>query len=139
MIVVIFATGIIGSLTAGGVSTPLTAGGQAVVPGSRGSLAVVTLDLRNSDNRQIDNIAVSCPNVQADVSTPCGHIWMVYSGANVTGATPLPLERTAVGSASLQANSGWQFYSGTTYTFLMTVNFAGGSQQILDVEVTAVS
>ncbi|MDG6925928.1 MAG: hypothetical protein JRN09_05195 [Nitrososphaerota archaeon] len=138
IIVVVFATGVIANLESGGVSTPVTAGGQMVVPGSRAGFAMVTLSLRNSDNKQVDAVAVACP--ASSVATNCPSLAMTYSGNLVSPATPLPLESTAVASGALQAGTGQYFVAGETYTFLLTLTFAGGpQQQTIDVEVTAIS
>jgi hypothetical protein len=137
IIVVVFATGVIGSLESGGVSSPVTAGGQMVVPGSRGQFAMVTLNLRNSDNRQVESVAVACPS--SSVATNCSSVSMYYSSNPVSPATPLPLEATAVGSGVLQTSGGQDFFAGDTYSFLLTLTFSGNSQLTIDIEVTAIS
>lgn len=214
VIVLSFGKGVIGELESGGVASPVTAGGQMLVPGSRSSFAVLTLTLRNSDNRPIDSISVTNAtgwavgsNSVSGVSTgatpttvleapatwtanqfvgeyleftsgpakgqflqitsntgntittggpfspapsPGGgdsfvvvnSIAMKYQGValppSACPCTALPLEATAVGSNTINtAAAGGQYVSGDTYTFLLTIIFAGGSVQTIDVEVTA--
>jgi len=139
--VFVFGKAVISQLETTGVATPVTAGGQMFVPGSQSSMAVVTLSLRNSDNRPIEGMTVICPAVYfpSTVCAPSGLV-MEYSGIAVTPTTnPLPLEMTAVATASIHTQTAAQFVSGQTYTFLVSIVFAGGSTQTVDIEVTAVS
>lgn len=215
IIVVLFATGVIHSLESGGVATPVTTGGQMVVPGSRGDFAIVTLSLRNSDNQVINAIKVTnstgfaagaaattgtTSSATVNVLTMASATWTMnqyagdyleYTSGPAVGqylmitsntfdtittaagfspaptpaggdtfsvvhiitmdylntpiapaacpCTSLPLEDTAVGSGMVSAAAGSQFIAGGTYTFLLTLTFSSGTQQVVDIEVTAIA
>jgi len=136
VVVLVFATGIIHSLIAGGVATPITASGQMVVPGTTSYIGVLTLSLRNSQAQAIDGILVTCPSSFSP--SPC--ITMTYNNTPVVPASPVPPGGSTVGSASVSTSPlGAPFVAGNTYSILVAVTFSGGSRVTIDVSVTTIS
>ncbi len=137
IVVITFGVGVINDLIAGGVSTPLTASGQMVVPGTTNSLGILTLSIRNSQGQSITKIIVTCPS-SFSVIPNC--VPMNYEDILVGAGNLVPPNGVAVGSASVSSIPlGAPFVAGNTYSVLMAATFAGGSQITLDVSVTAVS
>ncbi len=136
VVVITFGVGIINDLIAGGVSTPLTASGQMVVPGTTNSLGVLTLNIRNSQGQSITGIAVTC----AFSSNPPPCVPMTYNNIQVSVAAPVPPNGVAVGSAPVSSiPASGPFVAGNTYSVLMAATFSTGAEITLDVSVTAVS
>jgi hypothetical protein len=132
-IVILFATGVINDLISGGVSTPLSATGQMVVPGSTSDNGILTLSLRNSQAKAITGITVTC---SSSFSTTTGCVTMTYQNNPIPPS--VPPNGATVGSASI-SSAGGPFVAGDTYSILMAVNFSGGSEITVDVSVTAIS
>jgi hypothetical protein len=141
VVVLIFATGIIRSLIAGGVATPITASGQMIVPGTTSNIGVLTLSMKNSQAQAIDGILVTCPSSFSNVLLPPAPacLAMTYNNNLVTAASPVPPGGTTVGSASVRTSSGAPLVAGTTYSVLVAVTFSGGSRVTIDVSVTTIS
>ena len=141
VIVVLFGVGIIHDLISGGVATPITASGKIVVPGTTSDNAVLSLSLTNSQAQSISNIQVTMANVGVTCPSPALHpppcLTMAYDNVPLPSISVPPGE-TAVGTAPMTSTST-PFVAGNTYSVIMAVFFAGGSQVTLDVSVVAVS
>jgi flagellin-like protein len=137
-VVLAFGVGVINDLIAGGVSTPLTASGQMVVPGTTSDHGVLTLSIRNSQGQSIYGIVVTCPSSFSNPPPPPSCVPMNYNNNLIAAANPVPSGQTSVGSAPV-TSGGAPFVAGNTYSILMAVTFATGSEITLDVSVTAVS
>lgn len=133
VVVFLFGTGVIATLLAGGVSTPITASGQMTVPGSVNDNGILTLSLRNSGAQAITLINVVCPSV----FTTCLST-MDYNGAPINPGL-LPPGMTAIGTGPVTALGLDKFVAGTTYSILVTATFGGGSIVTLDLSVAAIS
>jgi flagellin-like protein len=133
-IVVFFGMGVINTLLAGGLHTPITGSGQMSVPGSVGTNGVLTLSLRNSEAQTITGLTVICPS-EFTTSSCMGLNPFQYKGVVVSPAAPLPPGATATASTAVAG----QFTAGTTYSILVTASFGGGSIETIDLSVAAVS
>jgi hypothetical protein len=134
-IVYLFGLGVIQSLIAGGVNTPITATGQMTVPGSTDQLGVLTMTIRNTESLSITNVVVTCPS---SFVNPANCVKMTYLNNPIPPAVGPP-GQTVVGSAPVSAQPGTPFVAGTVYSILLRVTFASGSVETLDVSVTAIS
>ena len=106
------------------------------VPGSKSDLATLTLVLRNSQQGKVDNVVVSCPTSIFSVSS-CDS--MSYQNSAITLPAPLPIDGTAVGTATVTSMTGVPFVAGTTYVVTLTVSYISGSVITIAVNVVASS
>ena len=133
-----FASGFLPSFTSGGPSSLVTGTGQMTIPGSTGVSGILTVTVRNEGSHQIKSISAACtspPFSTANCSAPS--LTLLYQGAAVSAANPLAINALATGSTGVTSTT--TFTAGTNYAVILTIDFVGGSTQILVLTVASTS
>jgi len=136
VIILVYVQGLFSALTHGASSTHVTIVGHMFVPGTYDSVGVLSLTLTNDGSTPIQTISVSCP---------AAYFATLVCNGLAMNPSPLPVGATASGSLPVSACSGGppclasSFTAGTTYTLMVTADFAGGSVQMVAVDVRSFS